>query len=236
MPKFDCIFINGDSYSAPKGKVYGDFLSEQLQIPVKNYAVAGSNNHRILRSSIEYLNQIKSEFQNPLVIIGWSFIRRLEVWYYGNSQKIIQAIPDKNNLDVSQQPRFITLNFLLKSGEATVEQKSLINEDLFVHKQLTDFYTDLYMFGHFLESQNLSYLFFSAARNTDCPINCFPYIDSLAQVQWVSNNPKIYRLHEFCILDWAKTNDPESHPVTGHLSEKGHKMFAQFLQQNLLLN
>ena len=160
MHKPDCIIINGDSYSAPHTttKVYGDFLSEQLGIPVKNYAIAGSNNDRILRSTIEYLHTIRSQYQQPLVIIGWSFIRRLEVWYYGNHQGVIGSIPDKKDLPEHQQPRFVTLYKLLNLGEATLEQKSLINDDLSVHKQLTDFYTGLYLLGNFLESQNLNYL------------------------------------------------------------------------------
>lgn len=228
--KYDCILINGDSYSAsiPNKKVYGDFLSEHFGIPVKNFARSGSNNQRILRSSIEYIQEVKSEYQNPLVIIGWSFIRRLEVWYYGNNKKLINQMPD------SLQSRFITLDHLMNVGEATLEQKALINEDLFVHKQLMDFYTNLYMFANILESQNLNYVFFSAARNTDCPLHCFPYIESLQQVKWVANNPNIFKLHDFCIMHWAKENDPESHPITGHLSEDGHKKFSNFILNNLL--
>jgi len=230
MDKYDCILINGDSYSAPANhKVYGDFLSEHYGIPVKNFAIPGSNNQRILRSSIEYLYQIKSEYKNPLIIIGWSFIRRLEVWYYGNNQKLLNQIPD------SLESRFVTLDRVINSGEATLEQKALINEDLFIHKQLMDFYTNLYMFAHLLKSQNLSYLFFSAARNTDCPIHCFPYIHSLEQVKWVENNPRIYKLHDFCIMNWSKENDPDCHPVTGHLSQLGHEKFASYLTDNMLV-
>ena len=228
--EYDCILINGDSYSAPMldQKVYGDFLSEHFDIPLRNYAIPGSNNQRILRSSIEHLHYIKSEFQNPLIIIGWSFVRRLEVWYYGNKQNIIKQIPD------SPESRFITLDRIISAGEATLEQKALINEDLFVHKQLMDFYTNLYMFAHMLESQSLNYVFFSAARNTDTPIHCFPYIESLLQVKWVANNPNIFKLHDFCIMQWAKENDPACHPVTGHLSEDGHKKFSNFILNNVL--
>ena len=229
MNTYDCILINGDSYSAPtKHKVYGDFLSEHFGVPVKNFAIQGSNNQRILRSSIEYLQKVKSEYQNPLVIIGWSFIRRLEVWYYGNNQKLINQIPD------SAASRFVTLDRVIGAGEATLEQKALINEDLFIHKQLMDFYTNLYMFAHLLESQNLSYVFFSGARNTDCPIHCFPYIHSLEQVKWVEKNANIFKLHDFCIMEWAMKNDLDRHLVTGHLSELGHKKFADFIINNLL--
>jgi hypothetical protein len=230
MTKYDCIVINGDSYSAKtEHKVYGNFLSEHFDIPVKNFAIPGSNNQRILRSSIEYLREVKSEYQNPLVIIGWSFIRRLEVWYYGNNQKLLNQIPD------STDSRFVTLNRVIDFGEATLEQKSLINEDLFIHKQLMDFYTNLYMVAHYLESQNLSYVFFSGAKNTDCPIHCFPYIHSLEQVKWVEKNSNIFKLHDFCIMNWAMENDPGCHPVTGHLSEKGHEKFANFILDNMLV-
>ena len=233
MQKFDCVFVNGDSYSAT-GKtelVYGDFLARKFSVPNLNFSATGSSNQRIIRSSIEYLQKVKTEFQNPLVIIGWSFIRRLEVWYYGSDQTILSRVPD---IDSMPDSRLITLNLLLNSGAATVEQKCLVNEDLFVHKQLTDFYTNLYMFANFLQSQNLSYLFFSAARNTDCPVHCFPYVNSLEQVKWVVSNKNIYRLHDFCVMDWAKENDPNADPVTGHLSQSGHEKFSNFILDNML--
>ena len=222
--------INGDSYSAKnqKHKVYADFLQKQFDIPVYNYAWAGSNNQRIIRSTLEHIHQYK----NPLVLIGWSFIRRMEVWYYGENPSIISRIPDRSQgIDDSKQPKFATLDLLLHENEATLEQKCLVNEDLFVHKQLTDFYTNLYTFAHTLESMNIKYKFFSAAKNTEIPINCFPYIESLSQVQWCANNKYFYRLHDFCILNWARENDPDSHSVTGHLSENGHKKFVSLLQE-----
>ena len=227
---FDCVLINGDSYSAKNinQNVYGDFLQEQLGIPVHNIAYPGSNNQRIIRSTLENLHHYK----NPLVLIGWSFIRRMEVWYYGTKQSILRRVPDIDpNIDTAKHPKFITLDLLMKENEATLEQKCLINEDLFVHKQLTDFYTNLYMFAHTLESMRIPYRFFSAANNTEIPINCFPYIESLSQVQWCANNKHFYRLHDFCILNWARENDPDSHSVTGHLSENGHKKFVSLLQE-----
>jgi hypothetical protein len=228
---FDCILVNGDSYSAKDNghQVYADFLQEHLGMPVYNIARSGSNNQRITRSTLEKIHQYK----NPLVLIGWSFINRIEVWYYGHNPDIIQnLIPDQDiTLDVTKRPKFITLDHLIARNEATLEQKCLINDNFFVHKQLTDFYTNLYMFAHTLESMDIPYKFFSAACNTESPINCFPYIESLNQVQWCTQNKNFYKLHDFCIPGWAKENDPDSHPITGHLSEHGHKKFASFLQE-----
>lgn len=226
---YDCLLINGDSYSAEikNKKVYGNFLSESLGIPVKNFAQPGSNNKRILRSTIEYLWQVKEQYQNPLVIIGWSFVRRQEVWYYGNNANIIQKIPD------NPDSRLITLDSLLHAKEATLDQKSMILPDSQVHKSLTDFYTDLYLCSHYLKQQKINYFWFSAARNTDCPIHCFPYLMSLKQVQSVSQDQAIFQLHDFCIMNWANENDPDADSVTGHLSENGHLKFANFLLEKL---
>ena len=238
MTKFDCIFINGDSYSEQRmldTPRYGDFLSQMLgNIPVKNLAKGGSTNDRILRSSIEHIYKLKQEYQNPLIIIGWTFIRRSEVWYYGKNtdSNVLQSIPD-----ISDNPhsRLCTLDWLINIKEATTQQKLSYLENAHIHKALTDFYTNLYLFANLLESQNLNYIFFSAANNMDCPTANFPFIDKLFQTTWVNQNTNICNLHEFCITNWAKENDPEAHPVTGHLSTVGHEKFAHYLL-NIMVN
>ena len=81
--------------------------------------------------------------------------------------------------------------------------------------------------------QNIDYFWFSGARNTDCPIQSFPYIMSLSQVAAVTADPNILKLHDFCIMNWAQENDPDANPATGHLSESGHKKFAELLLEQL---
>ena len=230
--KYDCIVVNGDSYSAPDPsiQVYSEWLSTKLNIPVKNFSAIGCSNQRILRSSIEYVNQVKADYSNPLILIGWSFVHRLEVWYPGNNEEIVGRIPDKS---LSPESKLITLDWVLNSKEATIEHKALVN-DVQLPKQLTDFYTNLYMFGQLLESMNIDYRFFSAANNTNCSINYYPHLQSLAQVQWVAHNPRIHKLHSFCIPRWAKENDPDRNVQTGHLSKLGHEKFADFVLTNLI--
>lgn len=224
---FDCVLVNGDSYTRlGEHKVYSDFLAEDLGVPVFNVAREGSNNKRITRSTIEHLIELKKNFAKPLVVVGWSFVKRIEVWYYGDNAQVINRIPDRNQGPDHLEPRLITLNMLLNLNQATLEQKCLITEDLFVHKQLIDFYTDLYMLAHTVESMGSEFFCFSAAKNTEIPISSFPYIESMKQVQWCMNNKNIHQLHDFCIVNWAQEHDPDRHPVTGHLSEQGHKNFA----------
>ena len=222
----DCVFVNGDSYSVPGGlitKVYGHWLAEYLNVPLINLSTEGSNNDRILRSSIEWL--ANTEYKNPLVIIGWSFLRRIEVCYYGNDPAIINRIPDRNQ----NESRMITLDYLLNANQATLEQKAMIVDGDTLDKPLLNFYTDLYLFSKLLDSKNIRYFFYSAAKNTDSEVACYPGINGLQIVQDVVNNPQIYQLHTHCTMDWALVNDAECSKDTGHLSLNGHKAWAQEL-------
>ena len=228
----DYLLVNGDSYSEPcEFPVYADYLSEHWHKPLVNLALAGSNNDRICRSTVEYIETQDLSKSKPFVIIGWSFIRRLEVWYYGTNEKILKNIHDKQDPDVYN--KLITLDFLLPN-DATLEQKCLIQEDLFIHKQLIEFYTKIFFLANYLESKNIDYLFFSAAKNCEVPMNCFPSLEHMSFIQNVIHNKKIYNLHDFYIMDYAFKNDPECNKETGHLSKLGHKKFAQYILENML--
>lgn len=236
MKKFDCILVNGDSYSAldPDHLVYSQYLGQQLGIPVINKAFVGTNNQRIIRSTLESIDDLK-QYKNPLVIIGWSFIRRIEVWYYGDKD-MTSYMPDRiAKAPEVVQPRFLTLEWLLKNNAATLEEKMLVKEFDNVHKELTDFYTNLYMLSTTLKFHGIDYFFFSAAKNTDCNISAFPYVTSLTQVTRCRDDAKMFNLHEFCIEEWATINDPECKPVTKHLSGRGHKKFTEFLWNKIQL-
>ena len=66
----DLILVNGDSYSVgKKHQSYADFLGLALDLPVYNLSVAGSNNDRIVRSTIEKTIDLLNQGKNPLVII-----------------------------------------------------------------------------------------------------------------------------------------------------------------------
>ncbi len=225
---FDCVFINGDSYSAKDTAnwVYGDWVAKELGVPVINIASLGCNNDRIVRSSVETLSCLG--YQNPLVIIGWSFIRRIEVWYSGNNPELLKFISDKH-AEEHKTAKLITLDWLLKYNEATLEQKMLILQDSQIPKRLVDFYTSVFMFSNWLKSKNYTYFMFSAARNNELPVENFPAVKNMHLVDQVTKDKNIFNLHEFYIEDWARKNDPECDPITGHLSARGHKDFAKHL-------
>ena len=218
--KYDAIVINGDSYSAIDRRfpVYGHHLERELGIPVINIAFPGSSNDRITRSTIEHVSSLQQKFTNPLVIINWSYTSRQEIWYTGKNYRIKETFIDNS--------QFITMDWLMTEQEMTKEQKaSLIFRQQQTHKQLTDFYTQLLLVSNFLENHHIDYLFL--CTNIPLPNDCRSYIESLHSYKWCTKNPKFLKL---TISDWGLANDTECAP-TGHLSENGHKIFANFLQE-----
>lgn len=229
---FDYLLVNGDSYTADEHEqqVYAGTLGKLLGVPSVNIAWHGANNDRIVRTTIEKVLELKSQGHNPLVVIAWSFIRRQEVWYHGNNQNVINSIPDRDASEETQNPRFVTLDVLIRKNAVTVEQKFLIDDDLFFHKRLTDFYTNMYLLANTLDGLGIEWFMFSGANNTKIPSHYFSYIQSLEQFKWCQVQPNIYKIHEFCIPDWGDENGVcRLHPHTGHLIQTGHTKFASTL-------
>jgi hypothetical protein len=226
--------VNGDSYSAPDNhKVWADYVAVDLGLPLTNLAVSGSNNKRIMRSTIEYIESDGMIGKNPLVIIAWSFIRRLEVWYYGESEKIKSKAPDNHSRVSEDRYRFITLDWLLGTKESTDYHKNLVIEDrMHLHKILVDFYTDLFLFSAYLNAKNIDYLFFSGANNEECNPYWFVPATDLHMCYHVLNNNRVKSIHDFSIAHWAKQHDKDC-TETWHLSENGHKDFSKIVGEFL---
>lgn len=230
---FDCLFVNGDSYSAPypDKTTYGEFLSQALEVPLINKSISGSNNDRIMRSSVEIITDLLQQGKTPMVVIGLSFIRRIEVWYYGNNKNILSKIPDRDPNRPSNL-QLITLNHLMHTNEITSDQKALFIETTdTLHKRLVDFYMNLFLFCHWVEKMNLPYFVFSPASNTHCTTFSLN-IAGLKFIDWCQNNPRIWKLTDFCFKDWAQHNDADAES-TGHLSTAGHQKFASLLLTEL---
>ncbi len=217
------IYINGDSYSANKiGEVaYSNFIASQIDIPVTNYAIAGCCNDRIFRTTLEYCANLKQD-QRPLIIVGFSFITREEIWI-DDISKYSQRIKDYPG------SQFIGAGWIKTVDEATMH--AIIDQN--INKQVIHFYTKLFMFVQTLKSMDLPYYIFSAANNTDYRNLNWDSLKNLQMFQQVSQDPNIINLHEFNMGKWAKDNHLNTTP-TYHLYEDGHKMFADYLLKNVI--
>jgi hypothetical protein len=227
MKNYDILVVNGDSYSADSKHFpsYGKFIADKLNIPFVNLSVVGSSNDRILRSTLEHYESIKINYKNPLFLIGWSFLHRVETWYHGKDAGVLSRAPD-NLL------RLVTVDWI-PSSEMSSNIKSLITDITTVDKKIIDWYTNIYLLSNFFTESNIDYWFFSAADNTDFDIMTFPTFAKMKIVNQVLNNNRIFELHKFCISNWSTKHDPERLPATGHLSQAGHEKFSKFILNNL---
>jgi hypothetical protein len=233
--KYDCLLVNGDSYTEPTDTlVWADHLGLELGVPVVNLAIRGSNNKRILRSTIEYLESDHMLGKSPLVVIGWSFLRRLEVWYYGDKKELLDRAPDNQDRGPDARLRFITLDWLLDSKEATDYHKNLIiNSPNELHKMIVDFYTDLFLMTRYLKSRAINYFFFSSGIQEELNPYWFMPATDLHLCYSVLNDPAIINFSDFSLAKWSKENDPNCREVTHHLSPEGHKKFSHFLKESI---
>lgn len=217
------IYINGDSYSAnDTGQfAYSNFIADQIDIPVTNHAIAGSCNDRIFRTTLEYCANLK-QHQRPLVIVGFSFITREEIWI-DDISKYSQRIKDYPG------SQFIGAGWIKTVDEATMH--AVIDQN--INKQTTHFYVKMFMFIHTLKSLNLPYHIFSAADNTDFRNLNWNSLKNLQAFQKISQDPNVRDLHRFNIGKWAEDNHIKT-TKTKHLYEDGHKMFADYLLKDVI--
>ncbi len=227
MKNYDILVVNGDSYSAEFDSFpsYGKLIAKQMNIPFCNLAVVGSSNDRIVRSTLEYYESIKNNYKNPLFVIGWSFLHRIETWYCGHNAQVLKRAPD--NLS-----RLVTVDWI-PDNELSDNIKSLITDITTVDKKIIDWYTNLYMLSNFFTKSDIDYWFFSAADNTSFDITTFGSFSTMKIVNHVMNNNRIFNLHNFCVSKWSAQHDSNRTPTTGHLSQFGHEKFSKFILDKL---
>lgn len=214
---FDYIYVNGDSYSqAQSFKVYSDFLGQDLECPVINDSTAGSCNDRILRSS---LNHLLTTDKKPLVIIGWSFITREEVW-------VDNIAPYQHRIKDYSGSRLVTSDWIAKKQLSPNELDTIIDQN--INKQVVQFYTKLLLFANFLDKMSMPYLMFSAADNRDWRKLDIGSLNRIPLYQHIVTNSRILPFDSFCFRTFAEQNQLEM-LKTYHLLEPGHRTFSKYL-------
>ena len=237
---YDILYVNGDSYTQPDEKLtYPDYIAKKSMLDLKNSAVQGSNNNRIIRSSIIEIDKLIKQNKKLLIIIGLSFIRRQETWEDVNFLQSYDNIPDKRdfpfkNIGSTYGPISVdyALEFASKDRLNYLKTK-ILHENYNMPHIILNFYMTLYLFVNWLEKNNLNYYIFSAADNKNESTDYYDCLDDIEFVKEIKNNKNIENIHDFNFLDWSKNYDSEAEK-TGHLSPEGHKKMADFLHKKLI--
>jgi hypothetical protein len=228
------ILVNGDSYSRKRMeshgiKVYSDFIQEKTNIPVINLALMGSNNSRIIKTTVEHL--LRHKDKNIMCIIGYSFIQsRWELGYYSKNELDTSAIPhvDTNYMhdygfDIPVKPLFITSSWLDDK-----QLKKYVNDPAFETTLMyAEFYNQLYMLSKMLDSLNIKYFIFSAADNNIGPDLNIDFINSLQVTNEINANPNI--LTDFSVASFGKDNNLVMDRVGHLMTEYGYEKLSDFI-------
>lgn len=234
------ILINGDSYSAsvqncysighaenslPWTNVYGDYLRKKLNYDVINLAMPGSSNTRIFRTTTEYILQNSVD----IVIVGFSFAHRKEIWYKGKDKRNRL----RNEFDnPGHELCFDTLDYYRTQGVDDDIKSMLINKHQNPTLDLINFLTQLIGFSAFCKQHNKKYILFRAAEDPDQKDYNLDYIKNTPIWKSICEDPNILEL-DFSIPKFARDNNLMTLD-TGHLYDDGHEMFANYLQQLLM--
>ena len=215
------IYINGDSYSAPDEnfKVWAEHLSDITKKNVTNHSTPGSNNDRIFRSSIEYLNNNNCK----IVILATSFLTREEFW---DNTWGFKGYIHKDELAIGS--KFITSTFYEDKYDLFRSRKLF---DL--HKPVVDYYQNCYYFSMYCRSKDIKYFIFPAAQNLlDGEFwdpDFLVYLKKLTIYKEVVEDENIWDINSFSQKDWAEKNNLTI-TDSSHLTDtESHKMFAEHL-------
>lgn len=223
------LFINGDSFSAPQKdiKVYADYLAEKLQIEVVNYAVPGSSNARIIRTTIDFIIENGYDYY---FVLALSYVNRHETWATWLEDKTWAIM---SNLNKNSNIKLITEDFVVDS----ILQNNLLHKQDFLtrnsNKEIVYLYKDLWLLKELLQKNNSKYLFFSGAPNINLPDIEWWVLNNLFTVRELKKDKNYIDIFEFNLPKWAQEHNL---PVneTKHLEESAHEKLADFLITNYL--
>ena len=77
------LYCNGESFCGDqieKGRTFGDLLGQKYNLKVKDEWRPGSSNHRIYRTTVDFIMNNKSKLHDYLFLIGWTKPTRFELY------------------------------------------------------------------------------------------------------------------------------------------------------------
>lgn len=138
-------------------------LSDHLRVPFMNEAQGAGSNKRMIRTTCDFLRKYpKSEYENLLVVLGWTTADRNEIYFEENENTrgwcLFNASQPVSSHGVPFRPDFSS-NFLNSIDEW---QKQYVGDFFSVHSNYSYYFQELYLMSNMLENLKIKYLFFSS--------------------------------------------------------------------------
>lgn len=246
-----CSYSNSSYYPDLNGKVHADYVGETLNGFVLNKSICGSNNRRIIRTSLHdiiHQRQLNPK-QKIIALISLSFEIRSDLWV---DDLIINQVDDITP-DYPEESQFVTHQF---SALTDWRERLLLGKPIYTpwpkriqsemlrskfsthlsrakafffssYAERINLLTDLLMFTAVCKQYNINYLIFQAPiaqqLNDEYLLDFFK--DQIAK------DLRIFNLETFGFLNWAHEQkfiplDMLDNPTIGHYNSDAHKAFA----------
>lgn len=130
-----------DKYLSWKGytpKVYGEIISDELELKHINLSIGGADNYTILESIISVLNRITP---NDIIIIGWSSTTRFRV-------------VNKVNTFCTIRPNFLSETFELNKDLSYLELSNSTLEEICINRNNNIYINEL---NNYIKLLNFSF-------------------------------------------------------------------------------
>lgn len=247
---FPLLYCNGCSYSDEnyhkqlKNNVYINSLQDYLGNGfVLNKAIKGSNNRRIIRTSLHDLYQQRNlnPDQKIIALIQLTFELRGELWYKSPDH---EPAPEESDFITHQFSGQLDwkeklLKFLDIGSDNPFISKKNILDNTFLKKysegrayfyspyqERINLYTDLVMFINVCNNLNIDYLFFAGPK--------FEKLESEYLLDFYKQlipDDNIIDFEEFGFCSWCKDHDflpldEKENPDIGHYGADAHSAFA----------
>ena len=244
----DLVYSNSCSFGALRQghQLYSDVVSDHYASELINRGENGACNRRIIRTTLRDLNNLKESYDDILVLVGFTFLSRTELWRPdlpangndGHFHSLNVNHPNKvdwsNGLNDTIVP---DIHKLVDPEVSEYYKQWLIHYNR--ESAMTDLLTDIVMLTGWLKHNNIKYLMFSNVDRFDgddlIGYNS-PFLDSLQSTI----------KQDLCIIDpWEFSfgthalekgyipKDANIYGKHGHPGEQAHIMFGNYLVEYL---
>lgn len=167
------LYYNGDSFCGDKikeGRTFGDLLGQKYNLEVKHEWGSGSSNHRIYRTTVDFVMNNKSKLHDYLFLIGLTKPTRFELY-----DTIHQRYIAMGHTNFYRMMRGEDIQFLPEINRPSWE-KDLKLSDEFKKEYITKFVDfdnmlkehmrRVYSLECILKANNCKYLFYNIFNDT----------------------------------------------------------------------
>ena len=203
------LYVNGDSNSTSLEHVisWPIALQNYFDCELINQALSGGSNPRILRTTVDFFDQVKDTASDHFVIIGWTSWER-EEWVHNGSYYQVNA-SGVNNVPDELKEKYI-------SWVADKDSISQINKSRILHKEIIDLH-------YKLKKLQVKHLFFNALM----PFQHEVLVANELRFNWGNNFIGPYENDSSYYWYLKKRNFVADNWY--HYGEDGHQAWADFL-------